>query len=606
MIIANSCRKRTELTSRSTLSGSFRNVPGWTHPARIVRRFTALAMMLITLPSTTVIAQHQQPSFAHGVVAADHPAASEAGAEMLRRGGNVVDAAVATSFALSVVRPASCGIGGGGFMVIWDAERQTSVALDYRERAPAAASREMFKHLGSNDVRESASVRGGKANAIPGTVAGLCYAAQKYGTLPLSTLLQPAIDLAKNGVAIDEHDISIQESTLAKFKTYANYSVDYALLKKQYLNDGVPWKSGDRFYSPQLPALLKIAEFGAAGFYEGKVALAITAASQKLGGLLTLEDLKSTAPVVRVPLLDEYRGKQLITMPPASSGGVALIQTIQALEFWEESNGKNLRELGHNSADYVHVVTEAMKHAFADRAEYLGDTDFTDVPIQRLISADYAKQIASRINMQKTLPDASYGRFFAGEDGGTSHFSVIDTKGNAVACTETINLTFGSFVVVPEYGIILNNQIDDFAARSGEPNAFGLMQSQANSIAAGKKPLSSMTPTIIVQDGKAIYATGASGGPRIISATIQSVLNRMVFDMSAQTAVSSSRFHHQWFPNELRLENSLHKLVAESLANRGHKVVRSESLAAAQAAATSHTSVQGGSDPRKHGAPAGF
>ncbi|MEZ6131714.1 MAG: gamma-glutamyltransferase [Planctomycetaceae bacterium] len=555
-------------------------------------------------PSPT---QAQAPTvFPHGVVAADHPAASEAGAEILRLGGNVVDAAVATSFALSVVRPASCGIGGGGFMVIWNADKQAAVALDYRERAPAAATGDMFADLAETDQRESGSVRGGKACAIPGTVAGLCFAAKEYGSLPLKKLLQPAIRLARQGVLIDQHDMAVQSSTVPRFQKYPTYSKAFELLWKQYLNNGVAWKSGDRFYSPQLAALQIIADKGAAGFYEGEMATAIVAASTAHNGILTLDDLAATTPIVRMALSDGYRGHQIHTMPPASSGGIALLQTLQTLEFWEQRSTTSLNSLKHNSTDYIHVVTEAMKHAFADRAEFLGDTDFVDVPVQKLISEEYAKRIAARIDLNKTLPSAAYGRFLANTDAGTSHFSVIDNQGNAVACTETINLTFGSFVVVPEYGILLNNQIDDFAARPGEPNAFGLMQSEANAIAAGKKPLSSMTPTIVVRDGKAVFASGASGGPRIISATIQTVLNHLVFDMTPEAAVTQPRFHHQWFPNELLLEPDLQSAVGEELEHRGHVVKRSRSLAAAQAAALSATGPQGGSDPRKHGVPAGF
>lgn len=544
--------------------------------------------------------------YPHGVVAADHRAASQAGAEMLRRGGNVVDAAVATSFALSVVRPASCGIGGGGFMVIWNAEQQQAVAIDYRERAPAAASREMFADLGATEQRESGSVRGGLANGIPGTVAGLCLAAQKYGTLPLSTLLEPAIRLAEQGVPVDRHDMSVQASTLAKLQRYPDYEQRFAALKKLYLNNGVAWQAGDRFYSPQLPVLKKIAAEGDRAFYEGDVAVAIVNTNRAHGGVLTRDDLaRTTVPVIREPLRGRFHGYDVLSMPPASSGGVALLQTLNTLQQWERRSGKPLAQLGHNSADYVHIVTEAMKHAFADRAEYLGDTDFVEVPINRLMSDDYAAQIASRINPSRTLPPESYGRFFNGEDSGTSHFSVIDEHGNAVACTETVNTTFASFVVVPQWGILLNNEIDDFAARPGEANVYGLLQSEANTIAPGKKPLSSMTPTIILKDGRAVFSAGASGGPRIISATIQVCLNHLVFEQSPSEAVNSPRFHHQWAPNLIRMEQELFSRLQGELGKRGHKAVSSTGLAASQAVAQKSGVSAGGSDKRKHGQPAG-
>jgi len=369
------------------------------------RLLTALfsGLMILCGPLSGPQISAQTPTaFEHGVVAADHEAASEAGAEMLRRGGNVVDAAVATSFALSVVRPASCGVGGGGFMVIWNAERQQAVAIDYRERAPAASTRDMFAAAGPGDDRESGSVRGGRACGIPGTVAGLCLAAREYGTLPLSTLLEPAIRLAEQGVAIDQHDISVQASTLAKLRRYPDYEQKFAALKKHYLNDGVTWQTGDRFHSPQLPLLKKLAAEGERAFYEGEVAVAIVSASREQGGVLTLEDLASTTvPVIRQPLTGEFHGYRLLAMPPASSGGVALLQTLNTLQHWERRSGRTLKSLGHNTADYVHVVTEAMKHAFADRAEYLGDADFVDVPIKRLMSQDYAAEIASRISISQ-------------------------------------------------------------------------------------------------------------------------------------------------------------------------------------------------------------
>jgi gamma-glutamyltranspeptidase/glutathione hydrolase len=548
-------------------------------------------------------ASAQQTSFSRAVVAADHPAASEAGTRILREGGNVVDAAVATSFALSVVRPASCGMGGGGFMVIWDADQQKAVALDYRERAPAGATATALQD--DDKSPEPPSVRGGKAVGVPGNVAGLCYAAKKYGTMPIARLVQPAIDLCKNGVPIDQHDQEVQASTLSKLKSHAGYEDRFKLLKKLYLNDGKPWKIGEKFYSPQLKTLEAIAANGAAGFYKGPVAVAVAQTITAESGIFFTDDLAAYQPTERNALVSEFHGKQIITMPPPSSGGVALLQTLQALEEWETLSQKSLESLQHNSADYVHVVTEVLKHAFADRAEFLGDTDFVQVPIDKLLNRDYSRDIAEHVSMASTLAPEKYGRFFLNSDGGTSHFSVMDADGNAVACTETINLTFGSFVVVPEYGVVLNNELDDFTANPGKPNAFGLIQSEANVIAPGKRPLSSMTPTLVVEDNKATYACGASGGPRIITATLQSLLNHTVFEMSAADAVSVSRFHHQWSPNELLLEPSLKKAAGDSLTALGHVVKSGSSLAATQAAALDSGKPSGGSDPRKYGQPAG-
>ncbi len=544
--------------------------------------------------------------YQHGIVAADHAAASEAGAKILREGGNVVDAAVATSFALSVVRPASCGIGGGGFMVIWDAKKQKAVALDYRERAPADVSAKDYGGAADAGKDEPVSVRGGTAVGVPGTVAGLCYAAKEYGRLPMSQLLQPVIDLCRNGVEIDAHDIEVQASTLQKIRSHNGYNARFAPLVKGYLNGGVKWKIGDRFHSPQLQVLERIAAHGAASFYEGDVAEAICDAVANESGKMQLSDLQKYAPSERNVLQADFHGRQLITMPPPSSGGIALLQTLQSLEAWEKTQQVSLQSLGHNSADYIHVVTESLKHAFADRAEFLGDADFIEVPVTKLLSEEYAAQIAAHIDQQKTQPMQDYGRFFANDDGGTSHFSVMDEEGNAVACTETINLTFGSFVVVPEFGILLNNQMDDFAANPGKANAFGLIQGAANAIVPGKRPLSSMTPTIIIEDGKATYACGASGGPRIITATLQNLLNHTVFGIPVDQAVAAPRFHHQWSPDELLLEPELFQTVSAPLQAKGHITQRASSLAATQGAALQTGQLTGGSDPRKHGQPAGY
>ncbi|RLS73109.1 MAG: gamma-glutamyltransferase [Planctomycetota bacterium] len=575
-----------------------------------VNRVDRVRIVFLTAASVAISwtqaqqASAQQTSFSKAVVAADHTAASEAGARILREGGNVVDAAVATSFALSVVRPASCGIGGGGFMVIWDADQQKAVALDYRERAPAGATATALQDYDKSP--EPPSVRGGKAVGVPGNVAGLCYAARKYGTMPIARLVQPAIDLCKNGVPIDQHDQEVQATTLNKLKSHAGYEERFKLLKKLYLNDGKPWQIGDKFYSPQLKTLEAIAANGAAGFYKGPVAVAVAQTITAESGIFSTDDLAAYQPTERNALVSKFHGKQIITMPPPSSGGVALLQTLQALEEWETLSQKSLKSLQHNSADYVHVVTEVLKHAFADRAEFLGDTDFVEVPIDKLLNRDYSRDISEHVSMTSTLAPEKYGRFFLNSDGGTSHFSVMDADGNAVACTETINLTFGSFLVVPEYGIILNNELDDFTANPGKPNAFGLIQSEANVIAPGKRPLSSMTPTLVVEDHKATYACGASGGPRIITATLQSLLNHTVFEMSAADAVSASRFHHQWSPNELLLEPSLKKAAGDSLTALGHVVKSSSSLAATQAAALDSGKPSGGSDPRKNGQPAGY
>ncbi|WP_299462981.1 gamma-glutamyltransferase [uncultured Gimesia sp.] len=547
--------------------------------------------------------------YEQAVVAADHPLASAAGIVILKAGGNVVDAAVATSFALSVLRPASCGLGGGGFMVIWDAEQQKSVVIDYRERAPAAATPDMYAKLpGNEEQRKLASRQGPLAIAVPGTVAGLCYAVKEYGKLDLKTVMQPAILMAKRGVRINDHMRSVQSSMLERIKKGSLDSKQFPALIDEYLNQGQPWKDQDRFFSPQLKVLELIAENGRAGFYEGPVADALVAVCGKQnGGLLTHQDLIETQPIIRKPLTTTFNGYTILTMPPPSSGGIAIIESFNMIHSLENKLlNQSFAKLEYHSPQQIHLLTEVMKHAFADRAEYLGDMDFVPVPVERLTNQKYADQLASRIDAKQTKSLKEYGRYLPPQDGGTSHLSVMDAAGNAVACTETINLTFGSYVVIPEYGIVMNNEMDDFAAISGKPNAFGLIQSKANEIEPGKKPLSSMSPTIAVKDGKAVFSAGASGGPRIISSTLQVLLNMIVFGMHPEQAVESPRIHHQWMPDDLLLETELFEQVGDKMKQFGHATKKSSSLAASQAVSRQQDGLRGHSDSRKHGAAAGY
>lgn len=571
---------------------------------RPVCQFVLLACVL----TKSARAAEAPTYFANGVVAADHPLASAAGVEMLKKGGNVVDAAVATAFALSVVRPESSGIGGGGFMVIWNAEKRQAIAIDYRERAPRGASRNMYRD--PQDPEKAIphlSRYGHRAVAVPGHVAGLLHALEHHGKLDRKTVLAPAIRLAREGIVVDDKGRKTQASMLARFRKNKTFSKRFAELKKQYLNGGRPWNGATRFHSPQLKVLERISEQGADGFYKGEVARALVAESRKGGGLLTLEDLASTRPVVRKALVGRFHRMRVVTMPPPSSGGTALLEMLNILKAYEANHPQQrLKRLGHNSPGYVHLLTEAMKHAFADRAEFLGDSDFAKVPVARLTGTKYAARLAERIDPAKTKPLKAYGRFLPVDDGGTTHFSIIDAKGNAVACTETINTVFGSLVVEPKFGIVLNNEMDDFAAAPGQPNAFGLIQSEANSVQPGKKPLSSMTPTILVENGRAVYVAGASGGPRIISSTLQVLLNMTLFGMSPDRAVSVPRFHHQWVPNTLLIEDPLYGRLKDKLAGYGHQVARRNGLSATQAATRGSRGLLGGSDPRKSGRPAGY
>lgn len=572
-----------------------------------------LACLFAICPQPAQAAEPDPPStekvYEHGVVAADHPLASAAGIAILKAGGNVVDAAVATSFALTVLRPASCGLGGGGFMVIWNAKDQKATVIDYRERAPAAATPDMYAKLpGTDKQRQLASRQGPLAVAVPCTVAGLSYAVKEYGTLDLKTVMQPAIQLARRGVPINDHMRSVQRGMLARIKQGTLNPEEFKTLIDDYLNHGKPWNDDDRFFSPQLKALELIAEHGRDGFYKGAVAEAIVAAcGESAGGILTLQDLKVTQPVIRKPLTTTFNSYTILTMPPPSSGGIAIIESFNMIKALEKQTLKQpFGKLKYHSPEEIHLLTEVMKHAFADRAEYLGDADFVPVPIARLTSSDYASHLAGRIDTQQTKPLKEYGRYVPPQDGGTSHFSVMDAQGNAVACTETINLTFGSYVVIPKYGIVMNNEMDDFAAISGKPNAFGLIQSKANEVEPGKKPLSSMSPTIAVKDGKAVFSAGASGGPRIISSTLQVLLNMIVFGMTPTQAVNSPRIHHQWVPEDLLMEPELFKQAGEKLKQYGHAPKKSSSLAASQAVSRQPDGLRGHSDPRKHGSAAGY
>lgn len=578
-----------------------------TCPSIVAALFVFVVPIFLADLTPTAFGAEADVSYERAVVAADHEAASAAGVEILKKGGNVVDAAVATGFALAVVRPASSGLGGGGFMVIWDAKKKQAIALDYRERAPGRATRDMYvdPRNGKRVIADS-SEHGARAVAVPGHVAGLCFALREYGSLDLATVLEPAIRLCRDGVAIDRQDISVQKEVLKDFADHPEYREKFGTLHRLYVNKGKPWAREDRFYSPLTKVLERIARQGADGFYRGEVAAAIVAEMNSGGGLITLADLAAMTPVVREPLRGALGERTILTMPPPSSGGVALLETLNVLSHLETLHpDAGIGKLEFNSPLYLHSLAESFKHAFADRAAYLGDADFVKVPVARLTSREYAAEIAKRIDLSKTHPPENYGRFTTPDDGGTSHFSILDAAGNAVACTETVNTLFGSYVVEPTFGIVLNNEMDDFTSLPGVPNAFGLIQSEANSIEPGKRPLSSMAPTIVVRDGRAEFVAGASGGPRIITATTQVLLNWMRFGQPPEVAVDAPRIHHQWAPDALELEST--KLPRAELEQKGHKIrLRGDSAVVQAAARTGDGRVQGASDRRKGGRAAGY
>ena len=521
-----------------------------------------------------------------GLVVADSELASQAGMEILRRGGNAVDAAIATALALSVVDQASSGLGGGGFMVIYLAKEQKSFALDFRETAPAASQRELYMKDGQ--PVPSASLTGALAVAVPGEVAGLIEARKRFGSLPLPLLAAPAIKLAGEGFPVDATLRVAIERQQANMKRFSD-------LGRIYMPRGEPPKEGDRIRQPELAEALKaIAKNGAQDFYGGWIGQAIVATIKKAGGVMTLDDLKKYRPVWREPLIGSYRNRTVITMPPPSSGGVAILAMLNILE------GYKLADFEHNSAPYLHLLSESMKHAFADRAQFLGDPDFVHVPVGKLTGKNYAEWMRKRIAPDKTRPPAFYGYYnFNAEKGGTTHFSVIDRFGNAVACTQSVNTRFGSKLLVPQTGMVLNNEMDDFAIHSEVGNVYGLIGNEANSLQPGKRPLSSMSPTIILRGKRPELVVGGAGGPRIITATLQTIVNILDFAMPVASAVSSPRVHHQWLPDRLNVEPKIAPETKKALEQRGHVLRDQTSLGVVQAITWEGAKMSGIADPRK-------
>ena len=556
------------------------------------------ALVVLGAASGVTPAVAHAASGTHGMVAAEHLLASQAGVEMLQRGGNAVDAAVATAFALGVVSPSSCGIGGGGFMLIHLARQRRVVALDYREAAPAAATRDMFVRDGR--VVPELSRRGGLAVAVPGEVAGLATVLQRYGLLPLATVLQPAIRLARDGFALGQHladEIADMRDALR-----AN-----PLLARNFLHpDGSPRGVGEIVHVPELAdTLTRIAEQGPAAFYAGEVAAQIVDAVNASGGVLTRADLARYRPRWRRPLRMQYRDSTIFSMPPPSSGGGVLLEILGIIAH------DDLRALGAESPTYLHLLAEAMQHAFADRAEFYGDPDQVDVPMARLLAPANTTALRHRIRAAGLLEHAAYGSAVHADgplprDAGTSHLSVMDAQGNAVACTTTVNTAFGSLVVAGDSGIILNNEMDDFSAQPGVPNVYGLIGTEANAVAPGKRPLSSMTPTIALRGGRAVLAVGGSGGPLIISATLQVLLNVLDFDVAVTPAVAAPRIHDQWVPSVLAVERSIPPLVRAALARYGYAVKEVQAMGAVQAVGAAAGAFEGAADPRKGGEAAGW
>jgi len=551
----------------------------------------------------------------HGMIATDEELGSEAGVEILKRGGNAVDAAVAVAFALAVVEPAAGNIGGGGFMLIRLANGKTTF-LDYREVAPSKATRDMY--IGKDGkLDEEASVIGYKSIAVPGTVAGLTLALKTYGSMKLADVLAPAIRLAENGFPISKRladEFERQRPALQRF----------GVSRRIFLNDGKMFQPGDTFRQPELAATLKrIARNGAAEFYSGETAHAIVDDISRLGGLITPDDLAKYQPKVREVLRAKYDSNghswEVLTSPPPSSGGVAVIEALNMLQ--------SVPLKGWDDVESVHMVAEVMRRIFADRAAYLADPDYSNVPVAGLTDPCYAKEVFATVDSQRassskvikagnphtcgvaastaTSPETLVS---LGEGPHTTHFSVVDAAGNAVASTYTLNDSYGSHVT-SSAGFLLNDEMDDFTTQPGVPNAlFGLVQSEANAIAPGHRPLSSMTPTILLRDGKLSFVTGSPGGATIISATLLSILNWMRLGMEPQAAINAPRFHHQWLPDRVLIERSFPESLESALNARGHATHRVGHIGLVNAIAIDPATGDrlGAADPRHDGAAVGY
>ncbi len=525
----------------------------------------------------------KQPVFTGGAVSADHYLASQAGVEILEQGGNAVDAAVATSFALSVVRPFSCGIGGGGFMII-DSPTMDPVALNYRETAPGK--------VGKNFFETQSSRVGGTSVGVPGTVAGLLAAHERYGILEREQILAPAIRLAKSVIPTDKAFVNAVRS--------AKKSIEHLPIDQQekYLDSLVSITiQFANLSSDQVDPLQRISAIGVDGFYTGDVARAIVRAT---GNHLTLEDLKNYKPRWEKPLVIPIgEGEVLISMPPPSSGGVAIAQIVGLLT--------RVGAKQSNEPIFSQLLIESMKHAFADRAEHLADAAFVDVPVQELLDETYLDELASRIVVGETADTYSYGSVSPPvNDSGTSHLCVVDENGMMVSATETINTSFGSLVFVSPFGFRLNNEMDDFSSPRGA-NVYGLRQSDKNFPAPGKRPLSSMSPTIVARDGVPVLALGASGGPRIISGVVQVLFNILWFGDEPVEALNRGRVHHQWLPDRVYVEEDYRNETIESHLSRiGHEIKTRANIGVVQVIQIEDGFMKPASDPRKGGAPSGI
>jgi gamma-glutamyltranspeptidase / glutathione hydrolase len=533
----------------------------------------------------------------NGMVVSASDLASKVGVDILKKGGNAIDAAVAVGFALAVTYPGAGNIGGGGFMVI-QLNDGTNTTIDFREKAPQSVDEFLFQDSSGNFLPEKSQF-GVTSSGVPGSVAGLIYALKKYGTLSLAEVIQPAIDLARNGFILEYH--------LAKsFEYEIEYFNKYESSKKIFTKDGNAFSEGDLFIQSDLAnTLVLIKNNGSAGFYNGTTAELIVNQIKQLGGYITLEDLKNYKPIERPAIKTGYRGYEIVTMGPPSGGGVSLVQMLNILENYSFEKDE------WGSSCYLHNLIESMKYSFADRSKHIGDPDFYNVPIDWLLSKKYAKDIFNKFKDDAT-PSSE---IFSGESNTlleseeTTHYSIIDRFGNAVSTTTTINSAYGSKVVVDGAGFLLNNEMDDFSSKPGEPNQFGLIGSEANKIEPSKRMLSSMSPTIILKDGKAFMVVGSPGGSTIATVVLQVILNVLDFKMDIQQAIDMPRIHHQWLPDEIYYENfGLSYDVIHSLQNKGYKFGEIRTLGRCEGILVDFENkiFFGATDPRGYGSVIGY
>lgn len=555
----------------------------------LVVSLTACVQSLGTGSSDSVV----QPVFAqNGMVATQEATATKVGVEILKQGGNAVDAAVAIGFTLAVTLPRAGNLGGGGFMVAHVAKTGETVAIDYRETAPARSTRDMYLDHEGNVVEERSRFTH-LSVGVPGTVAGLSLALKKYGTMTLKQVMAPAIRLAEQGVPVTAPlaaSLGKNRESLLRWPETA---------KIFFKGNGALYGLGDVLRQKDLAgSLKKIAQEGPQAFYRGGIAKKLAEEMKNHAGLMTLEDLENYRAVIREPVRGTYRGYEIVSMPPPSSGGVHLIQMLNILE------GYPLRSLGAQSAESLHLLAESMKLAYADRSRYLGDPDFWKVPVHGLLSKAYADKLRQRIHRDRATPSGEIrpGNPLPYESSETTHFSVMDRAGNAVANTYTLNFSYGSGIVAGGTGILLNNEMDDFSAKPGVPNAYGLVGGKANAIQPDKRPLSSMTPTLVFKEGKPFLATGSPGGSRIITTTLQLILNVVDHQMDIASATQAPRIHHQWLPDRLEVESGFSRETLHALAGKGHRVMETEPIGSTQSILRGANGFYGASDPRRPGA----